>query len=287
MSMNRGITSRDTDNQGAQQQERLAVSTWSLHRTLGRPSITGPDGTTDMTAHSSQALPLLALPQRLQEFGIHNLELCHFHLPRHDAAYLTQLRAALAESNITLWQFLIDGGDISDPEVAERDMAWIKAWIDVAATLGATRARVSGGKATPGPAAYARSNAALTELATYADDRGVRLMTENWQSLLSTPEAVFAVLDGLDQVGLLADLGNWDGPTKYEDLAQILPRAESCHAKAHFSAANEMDREDYVRALDVCAAAGFQGPYSLIYDGPNDNEWQGLREEMAVIADYL
>ncbi len=275
---------------------RFAVSTWSLHRTLGRPPITGPDSppTTDVST-AEGALPLLDLPAHLREFGIHKVEICHFHLPTRDAAYLAELRGALEASNITLWQFLIDGGDITHPRYADRDIAWIKEWIDVAAALGATRARVSAGRAQPSAEAFAQSNAALAELADYAAARDVRLMTENWQTLLANPEAVFAVLNGLDHVGLLADLGNWSAPTKYDDLAQILPRSESCHAKAHFDApsdenapmASGMDREDYTRCLELCQAAGFSGPYSLIYDGPNANEWQGLRAEMAVVADYL
>lgn len=272
-------------------QSRLAVSTWSLHRTLGRPAITGPAHPipTGDASHRQQngATPLLALPAQLHAFGIRKLEICHFHLPTVDAEYLAQLRQALADADITLWQLLIDGGDITDPENVVRDLAWIKGWIDVAATLGATRARVSAGKAAPSPDAFARSKQALAALADYAGERGVRLMTENWQTLLSTPEALFAVLDGLDHVGLLADLGNWSGETKYADLAQILPRAESCHAKAYFTTPHEMDRDDYVRSLDLCQAAGFSGPYSLIYDGPNDDEWQGLQLEMAVVAQYL
>lgn len=278
-------------------QDRFAVSTWSLHRTLGRPPFTGPDSPENMTNNSTVngALPLLELPARLREFGIHKLEICHFHIPTRDSAYLQQLRDALETSDITLWQLLIDGGDITHPEHAGRDIAWIKSWIDTASTLGATRVRVSGGKAEPSADAFKRSNAALAELADYAADRNVRLLTENWQTLLSTPEAVFAVLDGLDHVGLLADLGNWSGPTKYDDLAQILPRAESCHAKADFAAmengttaiADSMDRIDYTRCLEICQAADFRGPYSLIYDGPNADEWAGLRAEMDVVAAYL
>ncbi|MEZ4621004.1 MAG: TIM barrel protein [Caldilineaceae bacterium] len=278
-------------------QSRFAVSTWSLHRTLGRPPISGPDtiGGGNQLPPTNGALPLLELPAKVSAFGIHKLEICHFHLPTRDADYLAQLRAALEAADVTLWQFLIDGGDITHPQHAARDIAWIESWIDTAATLGATRARVSGGKSQPSADAFAQSNAALARLADYAAARNVRLMTENWQTLLANPEAVFAVLNGLDHVGLLADLGNWGGPTKYADLAQILPRAESCHAKAYFSApadanapiATGMDRADYERCLELCRAADFSGPYSLIYDGPDANEWAGLQAEMAVVAAYL
>lgn len=273
-------------------QSRFAVSTWSLHRTLGRPPFTGPETTEPMTTSTAAnggngGLPLLELPSRLNAFNIRKLELCHFHLPTRDATYLAQLRDALEQAEVTLWQLLIDGGDISHPDHAQRDIAWIESWIDTAATLGATRARVSAGKSAPSTAAFARSNAALAHLADYAEKQNVRLLTENWQELTPTPEAVFSVLDGLDHIGLLADLGNWSGPTKYADLAEILPRAESCHAKAHFTANYTMDEDDYVRSLDVCQTAGFSGPYSLIYDGPDNDEWHGLQLEKAIVERYL
>ncbi len=265
---------------------RFAVSTWSLHRTLGRPPITGPDQHAPWQV-GPEALSLLALPAKLAAFGINKIEICHFHLPSRDVAYLAQLRTALDDAGVTLWQLLIDGGDLTHPQHAARDQAWIQEWIDVAATLGATRARVSGGKAAPTAQTLATSRTALAQLAVYAAARNVRLMTENWQNLLSTPEAVLTVLTGLDEVGLLADFGNWSGPTKYADLALILPRAESAHAKAHFAGPGSMDRADYEQCLALCQQSSFSGPYSLIYDGPDDDEWAGLQLEKAVVAAYL
>ncbi|MEZ4735525.1 MAG: TIM barrel protein [Caldilineaceae bacterium] len=269
--------------------DRFAVSTWSLHRTLGRLSPYGPEanGTVPQRAATPGALSLIELPARLAVFGIHKVEICHFHLPSREPAYLHQLRSALEKAEVTLWQLLIDGGDITHPTQAEQEIAWIEEWIDVAARLGATRARVSGGKAEPSRAALAASHDALEHLADYAAQRGVRLMTENWQNLLTKPEYVLTVLDGLDHVGLLADFGNWSGPTKYKDLARILPRAESAHAKAHFTGPGMMDKADYMRCLELCQTTHFTGPYSLIYDGPDNDEWAGLQLERSVVAAYL
>ncbi len=271
------------------QDKRLAVSTWSLHRTLGRLAPYGPEanGAVPPRTPTAQALSLLGLPARLAAFGIHQVEICHFHLPSREPAYLAQLRDALEEAEVTLWQLLIDGGDITHPEHAARDLAWTESWIDVAAALGATRARVSAGKAEPNQATLAASHTALSHLADYAARHDVRLMTENWHNLLAKPEYVFTVLDGLDHMGLLADFGNWGGPTKYDDLAQILPRAESTHAKAHFTAPGVMDQADYVHCLALCQAINFAGPHSLIYDGPDNDEWTGLQLERAVVATYL
>lgn len=269
---------------------RLSVSTWSLHRSLGRPKIYGPEATGPQSATPTTppAFNLLELPARIAAAGIHTLEICHFHLPSTEPSYLQQLRSAIEEAGVELWQLLIDAGDVTDPQTASRDIEWIKHWIDVAGQLGATRARVIAGKAEPSAAALATSQQALRALAEYAKARDVRIMTENFYSLTSTPQAVLTLLDGLQgEVGLLADFGNWKGPQKYADLAQIFPRAESYHAKCHFSGPGQPDRDDYVQCLELTRAAGFAGPYTLIYDGPSDDEFAGLRLERDIVAAYL
>lgn len=265
---------------------RISVSTWSLHRTLGRPSPYGPERSAPPPP--TQGMPLLELPQHLAKAGIHTLEICHFHLPSRDPGYLDELRLALVDAGIELWSLLIDGGDVTDPDHALRDSAWIAGWLPLAQRLGAYRARVSAGRAEPSPESLDRSIRALGRLVERAADQGLRLMTENWHGLMASANEVNQVLDALDgRLGLCADFGNWTGADKYEQLAAILPRAESCHAKAHFAADGTVDEADFVRCLDLAHAAGFDGPYTLIYDGPSDNEWAGLAREKALVEPYL
>ena len=269
---------------------RLSVSTWSLHRSLGKPVVYGPEANGDSAATPTiaPAFSLLELPARIADAGIHTLEICHFHLPSRAPAYLRQLRSAVEAAGVELWSLLIDGGDIAHPEHHARDTVWAEQWLDVANELGAKNARVSGGKQEPTPDAVARTTQNMARLAGAAQKRGVRLMTENWQNLMSTPEVVLEVLDKLDgAVGLCADFGNWSGPTKYDDLAQIMPRAESCHAKCHFGAPGQPDAADFVRCLELTRAVGFAGPYTLIYDGPDADELAGLAQERAMVTPYL
>ncbi len=265
---------------------RISVSTWSLHRTLGRPPGYGPEGSPP--APAVQGLPLIDLPKKLAEAGIHTLEICHFHLTSRDPAYLDDLRLALAESQIELWSLLIDAGDVTDPANGAREEAWIAGWLPVGQRLGAARARVSAGKAAPTPDVLERSTQAFQRLAARARDHGLRLMTENWHNTLSNAAAVNQVLDALGgELGLCADFGNWTGADKYEQLAAIMPRAESCHAKCHFAPDGTLDEADYLRCLDLTRDAGFAGPYTLIYDGPSDDEWAGLAREQALVRPYL
>ncbi len=272
------------------EQRRISVSTWSLHRTLGRPSPYGPgharaDGD---FAVAAGAVSLLDLPGRLADFGIHTLEICHFHLPERSAAYLEELRRALDAAEVELWSLLIDGGDVTDPVQGERDQQWIAGWIETAGQLGAHNARVVAGQSAADARALEASKQALSRLCRFARGHGVRLTTENYHELLAGAGAVLELMESQGgELGLCLDFGNWAGAQKYAELALIAPLAESCHAKCHFDAAGEPDRADYQRCLAILDAAQFDGPYTLIYDGPHADEWAGLALERAMVEPYL
>lgn len=269
---------------------RLSVSTWSLHRTLGDPAMYGPEQGQQIPqeTHNKGTLRLLEVPAAIKAHGIQTLEICHFHLPSLDTGYLRELRAELENAEIECFSLLVDNGDITHSEHAERDQAWIAGWLSVAAQLGARCIRVIAGKAAPSPAALEQSYQGLKRLCQQAQASGIRIMTENWFGTLSRPEAVTTLLNRLEgQVGLCMDFGNWGGPTKYSDLAALAPLAESCHAKAHFSPQYQIDEQDYRRCLQMTREARFSGPYTLIYDGPDADEWQGLAIEHAIVSSYL
>lgn len=279
-----------TNTNETSQGPRLSVSTWSLHRQLGGPDFYGPEDGKQIpgSTHGRGEFALLDLPGRISQFGINTMELCHFHIPSLDKGYLNELRAVIDTANVELFSLLIDHGDITDPHYADRDLAWIGEWIEIAGMLGASCARAIAGKAAPSVEALEMSRSGLERLTERAEANGVRLMTENWFSILSTPENVLTLLDRLDgAVGFCLDFGNWTGETKYADLEAIASRADSCHTKAHFLAPGEMDKDDYIRCLDLTQDAGFAGPHTLIYDGPGDDEWEGLSIEREVVQSYL
>lgn len=265
---------------------RLSTSTWSLHRALGPTYWDSPANPSrePKEPYGPGTTSLLEVPARLAEMGIHTLEICHFHLPSRDDNYLSELRAALDDAGVELFSLLIDDGDVTDPDHGQRDRAWIGGWLETAGKLGARCARIDGGK-TLDDGAVSRSREALTELAAVAEANGVRPMTENWHSVLSTAENVVAVVEPLQRrVGLCADFGNFSGPNKYDELARIMPFAESCHAKCAFTSPFMPDRADYEHCLELSRAAGFDGPYTLIYDGPDDDEWAGIALERDMIV---
>ena len=261
-----------------------AVSTWSLHRTLGR--FVGPDSATfggPFMAPPGQSggVALLDLPEHLKAHGYDTLQIVHFHLPSRTPEYLGQLRDALEAAGITLDTLLIDDGDLTDPDRADEVEAWIGSWLDTAVALGANRARVIVGRTAPTPELVASCAERLTRLAAAYPD--VRLVIENWLGMFPDGAAVHDVLrETGDAVGLLVDLGNWRGPGKFDQLASIAPLAETCHAKC-YTTADGLDDDDFRRGLQVLKDAGFSGPLALIYDGPDDDEWAMLDAEQEIV----
>lgn len=269
---------------------RIAVSSWSLHRLLG---VTFPHDLDDDAVGPRQETfgpakaDLLDLPALVAGHDIRRLEICSFHLPARDRGYLAELKAALADAGVTLQTLLVEAGDLSDPATADRDAAWISGWVEVAAELGAENARVIAGKQKPSRAALDLSAAKLREIAARNAGSGTKLVTENWFDLLPTPDEVHYLLDRTDGVvGLNGDFGNWSDPRKYEWLGAIFGRASICHAKASFRD-GAMDESDYGRCVDVAEAAGYTGPYTLIFDADAPDEWSGIAMERAFILERL
>ena len=99
--------------------DRIAVSTWSLHRLLG---MTYPHDltTTEIGPMQESYGPgeesLLGLPSVLANHGYHRLEIVSFHLRSRDPIYLAELKDQLRIANVRLQTLLIDAGDISHPE---------------------------------------------------------------------------------------------------------------------------------------------------------------------------
>jgi sugar phosphate isomerase/epimerase len=255
------------------------------------------------TAHRSAAMSpnvdhagdvsLLELPALLAERGISTLEVCHFHFPSVDDAYIAEFRAALADADVELYSLLVDTADITRADAAERarEVDTVRFWMEIAAKVGASHARVIAGDADidaqNGDAmdhpTIRLSAENLSALARVGADIGVKVNTENFRALTNRAAHVLAILELCEgDVGLCADFGNYGGDEKYDELAAILPHANVLHAKADYPAAGEMAREDFDRCLDLARDAEFDGPYSLIFDGPG-SEWDSLAQIQSVV----
>lgn len=223
---------------------------------------------------------VLALPAELARRGFGAVQLSHFFLPSTAPSFLGELRAAFTESGVELECFLVDDGDLTDPEHHAFYREWISSYVAVGALLGAGRVRVVAGMQPPTPETLALSARHLRELAHRHPE--VRVLTENWNALLVDDAAVHQVLDQAEgDVGFLVDLGNWTGPDKQRMLDSVAPRAESCQAKVQTSATGDIDREDFEQSLRTLLRHGYTGPLALVHRGPGD-QWAKLDEAYGI-----
>lgn len=260
-----------------------ALHTWSLFRTMGRFVAAGSAPSGVLTENTSgEGLDLLELPGQLAAHGFKSAQLCHFYLPRTDAAYLAEVRAAFEAAGVDIECLLVDDGDVTHPEQGEDQQRWLSGWIGVAEQLGAPRVRVPAGDQAPTPETIALSARRLRELA--AEHPDIRVITENWKSLLidaATTRRLFDQLEG--EVGFLIDTGNWTGEDKYDQIAQVAGMAECSQVKARESSPGVLDAEDLTHALTVLRDVGYAGRISYVYAGNDDDEWSRL-DEMHEIA---
>ena len=151
----------------------LSISTWSLHRALGKAWYDRtPDGFVNRNGDEGR-IKLLDVPREVASHGIGQLEVCHFHFPTTDGVFIAELRAELDRHGVSLYSILIDAWDIThpDPEQREKDLTEIRKWIDVASTCGAANVRIIAGEAEPDAESIALSAQNLLQLSDYNSAR--------------------------------------------------------------------------------------------------------------------
>ncbi|OXM82792.1 sugar phosphate isomerase/epimerase family protein [Paenibacillus rigui] len=272
----------------------LSVSTWSLHRLLGPLRWTEWDAEQEIHIIREQAQPqvltLLELPAEAARRGFQALEVCHFHFPSLEPAYLEALRAAFAEAGISFDTLLLDYGNLTSEDMKRRsaDLELIRSWIDAASLAGAKQIRIIAGEAVPTDDEAIRLSAeTLGGLSDYAGPKGVRVITENFRSLTSTGASCIRLLELSDEcVGMITDFGNFKEPSKYDEFLLTLPHSVTVHAKAHYDENGYPDEAEFIRCLDTLRTADYNGAVALIYDGPGDM-WEGLERIRRIVSPYL
>jgi len=272
----------------------VSLTSWSLHRSLGPLHMIDWDAAQNQHVRTETPQPshltLLQLPGRAAERGIAALDICHFHLPETTPDYLARLHDAFSASGVLFNTLLLDYGDISSADDIRRaaDLKLSETWIDIAQAAGAKRIRIVAGDSKPTDAeALDRTAAGLRHLIDYAHPRAVRVITENFRALTSTAENCLALYGQFHgDLGMIADFGNFRSPEKYSELEQILPIADAVHAKAHYDDAGTPDEPELRKCLELLQPASFDGPVTIVYDGPGD-EWLGISRVQTIVREYL
>ena len=269
----------------------FSVNTWSLEKLLGPLRMV--EWREDRKEHAlrvesrPEAVTLIELLAMLGDRGYGAVELSYAQFRETADESLEHIRLAARQAGVEMASLLLDYGDPSsaDPVRRRADSLWYSRWIEIAAKAGFRRVRIPAGDGNPNDrAALSRAAEGLSAAAQYAAPLGVKVVTENLGSLLSTSANCLQMLELCKgAVGLTADFGNFK-TDKYRQLGEVLPAAETVHAKAEAADGGGIDEADFRRCVELCADSGFKGPYSLTYLGGAADVW-GMLDRMRAAVD--
>ncbi len=254
-----------------------ALSTVALRKALGYTLyVLNADGTQVVEIPNPELSPetevepptinLLEVPAEVAAHGYHSFDLSIYNVPSIERSYLVELRSAFEESNVELFQLLIDTGEVASTDREERStsLKQTKRWIEIANELGASGVRYVPGDSEPNAETIRLSAEAFRELADYAEQCGLKPATENYRFMNNVAEDLLQILELSErEYGLVADFGNAKGSKKYDTLAKLLPRATSIHAWAEANEDGTPKLDEFRHCLTMARDTGFNGPIML------------------------
>jgi sugar phosphate isomerase/epimerase len=276
---------------GKAKSDRIGISSWSFHNFFTK-------------THEQDAAPL-AKSWDLREFpamiadryGVHQLEMVAPHFESMQESYIADLKKSLARAHSHLLNIPVDieelwaGGGLSDTDVKLREIAIKESakWMDIGQALGAKSVRCDPGKINR--ADLSPTISAYKKLASYAALKNMYVIIENHGGVGSEhPEDLVKIFEAVGpHCGALPDMGNFpDEETRKRGLRLLYPYAKTVsHAKGlKFDAAGKETAFDFPDAMQAAKAAGYNGVFSIEYEGPGD-PYIGVQHVVDELNRYL
>jgi len=273
------------------QSNRIGISSWSFHNffTKTHDQEAGPMG---------KPWDLRQFPESIADrYGVHQLEMVAPHFESVLPSYLSEIKASLARAHSHLVNIPVDieelwaGGGLSDTDVKMREIAIAASgkWIDIGQALGAKSVRCDPGKINR--ADLSPTISAYKKLASYAALKNMYVLIENHGGVGSEhPEDLVKIFNAAGpHCGALPDMGNFpDEETRKRGLRLLYPYARTVsHAKGlKFDSQGKETAFDFPDAIQAAKAAGYNGVFSIEYEGPGD-PFAGVQHVVDELNRYL
>jgi sugar phosphate isomerase/epimerase len=234
--------------------------------------------------------PTMTLAQFLEKcaaWGTDGAELTEYYFPKPiTAEYVSQLKrlAILLGLDITGTPI---GNNFALPPGEERDrqVASMKAWIDVSADLGSPAIRIFAGGAPRG-VSEAEARRWVVECVeaccAHAARRGVFLALENHGGVVAEAEGLLEIVKAVkcEWFGVNLDTGNFHTSDPYGDIERCAPYAVTCQVKTEISPAGGKKTEaDIGRLVEILRKTKYCGYVTL--------EYEAAEEPLEAVPRYL
>jgi sugar phosphate isomerase/epimerase len=260
----------------AQKQEfKISLAEWSLHRELGKGTITNLD------------FPRIAK----KVYGLDAVEYVStfFKGKSEDTAYLTALKDSCTKYGVKSLLIMVDGeGSLADTSLAARTKAVENhyKWVKAAKFLGCHSIRVNAaGRGTMGQMQAAAIDA-LGRLSEYAAGYGINIIVENHGGNSSIAKWLVEIMKTVNKpnCGVLPDLGNFYEYDRYKGVTEMMPYAKGVSGKTvDFDADGNETKVDYVKMMKIISDSKYSGYIDVEYEGNKLSEDEGIKASIALV----
>ena len=288
-----GSTKSDTKSMvKTQKSYTFSLAQWSLHREI-----------------ETGKLDPFDFPRAAKELGFEAVEwVSHLYEKEIDIlgldAVVERWKAETEKYGIANVLIMVDGaGDLSTSNPTERDKAieMHKKYVDAAAYLGGHSIRINTFGTYNVDQWITNTEDSLKKLGTYAASKNINVLAENHGWYSSDPRVLIPVIEkvNLDNVGTLADFGNWcikrvqledwgecaeEYPDKYEGFKRLMTKAKAVSAKAYeFDEYGNETSLDFQRFVQIIKDSGYDNYISIEYEHERLNERDGIKKTKALL----
>jgi sugar phosphate isomerase/epimerase len=264
---------------GQKEQFKISLAEWSLHRALGKGTITNLD------------FPRIAK----KTYGLDAVEYVStfFKGKGEDNVYLTTLKDSCTKYGVKSLLIMVDGeGNLADTSQVVRTKAVENhyKWVKAAKFLGCHSIRVNaGGKGTMGQMQAAAIDA-LGKLSEYAAGYGINIIVENHGGNSSIGKWLVEIMKTVNKpnCGVLPDLGNFYEYDRYAGVTEMMPFAKGVSGKTYdFDTEGNETKVDYVKMMKIISDSKYTGYIDVEYEGNRLSEDEGIKASIALIKKVI
>lgn len=205
------------------------------------------------------------------EHKLDGVDLTVYWFPSTEDKFLYGLKQLAYKLNVEIYSISIRTDMCKKPgPEADKELAELKKWVDVAAKLGAGHIRVFGGR-VPKDSNDAEASGwvvkVLGQAAEYAGTKGVMLGLENHGGITDKAETIVDIVKRVNSpwVGINLDTGNFR--TKiYQQIETIAPHAINVQVKVDVNEDGVKSKSDWDRVSKILVSNKYRGYLALEYE---------------------
>lgn len=236
---------------------KVGCSTWSFHRTLGAKEMTLKEWIEYCAKH----------------YRLDGVELLADHFESEEPEYLLEIKNLCTELGLTI-SCVSPSNNFTQEDIkaVEKEIEYVKAWVDIAAMLGAPLVRIFAGSSNQLKNEQIWNNVvvAIQECAEYASEDGIMLALENHGGFMD--DQILKLIEDVDKDNfkVTMDLGNFgkDPNIIYKAMENVVSHTIFVHAKCmSFTDNFHEETLDYERIIKILDKAGYNGFLSIEFEG--------------------